>query len=257
MKCLASVSVAYSCIVAVSTFSFILFVSLVYDFQGVNGTRCKDGTEPFNFFPSISASVGRNAQRYIWRMGIAFMILPRILDGFLYILYFGPKVAGDGMLDAVSKICLLIHSGECLSLALLAYVSSSDNYPAHKFGFVCFMICQTIHMNLHISLFQAVVGDHPTKLEAKSLRLKRISRIINHGCFLFAMYAYWRHDAYCENYVYSVFGLCEWSTVFANIGFHFSGYYDFKRISVYLDVRDPRSNSITERNLNYAPITQA
>eukprot|EP01135_Chromosphaera_perkinsii_P008184 Nk52_evm6s1178 gene=Nk52_evmTU6s1178 len=213
MKFSASYLVLFSVTVAVSTFMIIIFMSLSFDFEAVNATVCK-GRRPYNFFPSISASVGKHAQR--------------------------SRVSNDGFLFMLSRLCMTVHTIECLSLALLAFVSSSDNYPVHKLGFISFMLFQTIHMYLHLYLFRIVAGDTPTIREAKSIKKKQL-------CL---------HTVHCEDYVYSMFGLCEWSTVFANIGYHFVGYYDFRRISIGIDVNNSsRANS--ESGVDYIPITQA
>lgn len=49
-----------------------------------------------------------------------------------------------------------------------------------------------------------------------------------------AMYLYWRHNAYCEPGVYTLFALAEYCVVLSNIAFHSTLYYDFHGKSVIL-----------------------
>ncbi len=48
------------------------------------------------------------------------------------------------------------------------------------------------------------------------------------------VYFYWRHNTYCEPYVYSFFCILEYTIVLCNMGFHVSVFYDlqFAEVSV-------------------------
>ena len=47
------------------------------------------------------------------------------------------------------------------------------------------------------------------------------------GAVCLMLYFYWRHNEYCEPYVYSFFCVCEYVIVLSNIAFHGTAYYDF------------------------------
>ena len=59
----------------------------------------------------------------------------------------------------------------------------------------------------------------------KSLDYKKTILKVNVLAIPALMYFYWRHNAYCEPYVYSIFCLIEYAIVLTNVGYHFSGYY--------------------------------
>eukprot|EP00126_Sphaerothecum_destruens_P015087 Sdes_comp8999_c0_seq1m417 len=232
----ASKLVAASFCIAISTFLLILFFSLLFDFEGVNGTVCQ-GFRVYNVFPSISAASGRQVQRYIWRMGIAMILTLRLLDGFIYYDFFTSAMFSRRRRPAfLNLLALILHSCEVFSLALLTYVSSSDNYTTHKIGFITFMTSATLHMYLHLYLYTVLKPVAITRNAKRSLFLKKLFVAVNQLSFLLAIYTYWHHVTYCQPFVYSLFGFLEWLTVFSNIGFHSVGYYDFSRFTISLQL---------------------
>ena len=60
---------------------------------------------------------------------------------------------------------------------------------------------------------------------AKSLVYKKIMLKANVIAIPALMYFYWRHNTYCEPYIYSLFCILEYSVVLMNVGYHFSSYY--------------------------------
>ena len=59
----------------------------------------------------------------------------------------------------------------------------------------------------------------------KSLDCKKTILKVNVIAIPALIYFYWRHNAYCEPYVYSMFCFIEYAIVLTNVGYHFSGYY--------------------------------
>ena len=59
----------------------------------------------------------------------------------------------------------------------------------------------------------------------KSLDYKKTILKANFVAIPALVYFYWRHNTYCEPYVYSMFCFLEYAIVLTNVGYHFSGYY--------------------------------
>ena len=76
----------------------------------------------------------------------------------------------------------------------------------------------------HFSVHRAFPGS---SLVRKSLYYKKIMMVTNFSSILGAIYCYWRHNAYCEPGMYSVFSFFEYSVVLSNMAFHFTSYFDF------------------------------
>ena len=85
-----------------------------------------------NIVPSISAVTGGvTPERYIWRLGMALFVGPRLFDGLLYINFFTHSLGA-----AVSRLWYrwtnrlnyLLHVGQLLALLGLSYVSSTENF---------------------------------------------------------------------------------------------------------------------------------
>ncbi|CAL1538447.1 unnamed protein product, partial [Lymnaea stagnalis] len=64
--------------------------------------------------------------------------------------------------------------------------------------------------------------------ERKSLRLKVAVLVLNMSSILAAAYFFHRHNSYCENNVYSFFGISELVVIVSNVGFHATAMLDFR-----------------------------
>ncbi|CAD6192949.1 unnamed protein product [Caenorhabditis auriculariae] len=125
-------------------------------------------------------------------------------------------------LNLLENICLLT----------LSSISSTEDHGLHKLSFVMFEVCATLYMLLATFLFHHSGRRRATSLGEKSYELKILMTSISVIGILTASYLYWRHNAYCEPGVYTLFALAEYAIVLANIAFHCTLYYDFHGKSV-------------------------
>ena len=98
--------------------------------------------------------------------------------------------------------------------------------------------CQSAAMNdMYHSLAHTMV--------MKSLDYKKTILKVNVVAIPALMYFYWRHNAYCEPYVYSIFCFIEYGIVLTNVGYHFSGYYLLYGIEVLIPSYKKFTNGIS------------
>ncbi|KIH47280.1 hypothetical protein ANCDUO_22663 [Ancylostoma duodenale] len=170
--------------------------------------------------PSISAAVSTYApEMYIWRMFIAVHGGPRLFVAFAFrnYLLFSPLRP----LTRVRVFRLLCNTGcvlnilENLFLLGLTAISSVENHSKKEI-FILF--------DLYIF---SLAGERSHEYKILACSGSIISMVL-------AMYLYWRHNAYCEPGVYTLFALAEYCIVISNIAFHSTLYYDFHGKSVIL-----------------------
>merc|ERR1719468_387169 len=128
-------------------------------------------------------------------------------------------------------ICCSFNVAEVFSLLLLSIVPSIEDFTLHKLSFASFLIFSGLYL---ASSYYMLRKHRVTKLnywEKKSMRLKKTILTINFMSIGLAMYFYWRHNAYCEPGMYSVFSLFEYVVVLSNMAYHSTSYYDFHDIS--------------------------
>ena len=233
-----------------------LLYTLRFNFHStvrVEGPLCNPGDQPTpQFMPSISASIGDHApQRYIWRIAICFMIVNRITDGAIQRSFFA-RVAAANVRDGASDpktstyfgflngFVYWTHTLEQFALVLLSYVSSSDWRALHEMGFIGFGIFNVLHMCSTMLLLRAAYGDRLLSSPRAALgwKLRKRWMAFNFGLLALAACLFVRHVTYCEPYVYSFFGVCEWLFVATNILFLNTWYIDaaHARIVVVDDV---------------------
>ncbi len=122
-------------------------------------------------------------------------------------------------------LCNATHSSllllENAALALLTYVSSTEGFLAHEIGFIGFVLFSNLNMLMQLLLFAAkdAFGPLPPRLR-QSLVWKKATFAAQLVAAVLAAYFYVRHMNHCESGVYSLFAVCEYSLVLANIAFH-------------------------------------
>ncbi len=85
-----------------------------------------------NFIPSLSAVVAEvTPERYIWRLGIAFMTSPRSLDSFIYYNLFSLTIS-TFFFKYLNVVLFILQWVQCLALYGLTYVSSIENYGRYS-----------------------------------------------------------------------------------------------------------------------------
>lgn len=164
-------------------------------------------------------------QRYIWRMAIAWMSWLRLFEAVLIFKYFSSlRPNASAAWTSLNILTALSHIGENLGLVTLTFVSSTENYAIHEGSFIAFLVCGTINMLCATTLvWQAGPSEG---IEEDSVRTKITTLIVYFAALASAAYLFQRHNAYCEQGVYSLFALAEYTIVGANIFFHHSLSHD-------------------------------
>ena len=203
---------------------------LISFFQSSTKTHC----EVDNFAPSISSAIGSYLpQKYVWQTCIALHIAPRFVFLFLYKNFYETRLS---LVNSNVKTCLQIalafHLLELLSLLGLSLVSSQENFDIHKVCFVTFGVSSLVYFLLTTILWTRCGLSAQTQREIASLRYKKnVLKIF----FIFGLamsYFYYVHNEYCYRYIYSLFCICEYVIVVANMVFHMTAYYDFADVNL-------------------------
>eukprot|EP00112_Aurelia_sp_Birch-Aquarium-sp1_P003953 Seg145.3 transcript_id=Seg145.3/GoldUCD/mRNA.D3Y31 product="Post-GPI attachment to proteins factor 2" protein_id=Seg145.3/GoldUCD/D3Y31 len=201
-------------------------ISCILHWEQVTTTHCKVP----NYLPSLSAAIGDlTPQRYIWRMGIALHSSGRFLVAFIYLYFY--KQLSYGKKDWIykmAKLNLVLNVLENFSLLTLSYVSSKENFDIHEAAFICFIIFSMAYMVVTCFLFKTLAEFEKNDKLRSSYKWKLRTMIFYMVMFALSVYFYFRHNAYCEPGVYSLFALCEYLVVMANIFFHGTAVNDFK-----------------------------
>ncbi len=213
----------------------IIFCEMKNCFQSSTHTHC----DVTNFAPSISTAIGGySPQKFIWQTCISLHIAPRFVFLIVYKNLYEVRLGllGDHysrpeqrLKHVLLRIAILCHLLELFSLLGLTLVTSYDNFDVHKICFATFGISSLIYLG--ISYFLWTQGRRPTD-NAISISVKRtvLKLFFGFGCLL--SYFYYLHNTYCYPYVYSLFCICEYVIVIANMVFHLTAYFDFAYVKV-------------------------
>lgn len=133
--------------------------------------------------------------------------MPRII---VFIAYFHKHKSG---------LVLLLNVVEVSSLLGLALFGSNENYSVHSKCFGTFLISSLSYMFLvsYTNLYSWC---------RRTVRVKTLIAWLNLFMVMSASYFFFRHNNYCEPYVYTLFAMSEYIIVLSNIYFHSLAYYD-------------------------------
>mmetsp|Transcript_5889 Transcript_5889/g.9132 ORF Transcript_5889/g.9132 Transcript_5889/m.9132 type:complete len:352 (+) Transcript_5889:32-1087(+) len=246
--------------------TLVLNIALAYvseNWDNILSTHCRN----WQFFPTISALIGNHAPfKYIWRFGIYIRVTHCLYSGFFLWHIHGQVTRSKWVnLSPLKKliyrllrvIMVVAYYLENLCLVGLTCVSSSEHYRVHELCFIFWGVFSITHMialsimcvmdlqgrRNSLRLLQSSSSNQSPKqltyakqLAAQIARRTRYfvvkSLLISTYIFMFGMAAYLfiRHNSFCEDGIYSMFALCEWTIVAINITFH--GYVCFHDVRI-------------------------
>ncbi|VDM49859.1 unnamed protein product [Toxocara canis] len=203
-------------------------LSIALHLDEATRTHC----EVANWLPSISAAVAAfSPERYIWRVLIALHSAPRYIIAFAFrnLLLTSPlrPLTGQTWFRLVCHLACAINVAENTFLLLLTSVSSTENYLLHKSSFGGFALCAMVYMFITTWLFHYSGRRRTSSLGERSFQYKVLMCSSSTVSLLLAAYFFYRHNAFCEPGVYSVFAASEYAFVLSNILFHSTMMFDF------------------------------
>lgn len=139
----------------------------------------------------------------------------------------------DFAFNVLSKVDMFAHVIENLLLYILTMVSSNDDHLIHVLAFAFFMLFAHISMVTHLQVLKHA-RIRFTEYETKTYNLRKFFGISHFLVFMTAIYLYWRHNQYCEDGVFSVFGMCEFTVIVMNILYHSVELFEFKNVEYRL-----------------------
>ncbi len=184
---------------------------------------CRTHCGVYNFWPSLSAAIGNNApETYIWRVAVALHNTVTLGDSLVLYHNLVRHVPPTRLAVVAVRVCTLTKMASCMSLFLLTYVSSTENFSLHETGFVMWLITGSTSIALFLCLWlygrryaRDLTGCPPDDVFAWWWLVG--SSMLYFACLPLAAFLYWLHNAYCQPYVYSFFGITEWLIVMAYI----------------------------------------
>ncbi|KAG8037777.1 hypothetical protein G9C98_005988 [Cotesia typhae] len=202
--------------VALPFFGFIFCAvwSVTYNFEAATSTHCN----VYNVLPSISAAIGHyEPQRYVWKIAIAIQAVIRALIFVMYYYYY--QQTTYRWAQGVVNIAL---------------------FTFHKLSFITFLLMSFVHMMVATYICKNCRSTPRDPSESKSSVLKVRAMFLNVISILSACYFFWRHNRYCEPFVYSMFAFSEYMVVMTNMLFHLTAAWDFAERRLLISTRGLR-----------------
>ena len=107
-----------------------------------------------------------------------------------------------------------------------------EQFEVHKICFSVFVLTFFLYMCISFYLFSRCGFKPQTSSELTSLYLKKIILSANFLIISLMCLFYYRHNEYCEPYVYSFFCMCEYTIVLLNMVYHAMAYLDFHDVTL-------------------------
>ncbi|KJE93687.1 hypothetical protein, variant [Capsaspora owczarzaki ATCC 30864] len=188
----------------------------------------------------ISSSIGGFLpEKCIWQFAMAIVCAPRVLQSVLIYKYYQSRPMLQNSLFRVCNLLkFLLANAELFFLLLLSFVTSTENYPVHEVGFVGFIIFSVLHMTIQLVLQYPLARVNAKANSAFSFKLKLVCLVGHAASFAAAMYCFFRHNDYCEPYMYSQFAFFEYVTIVFNIISHASALLEIGDTFIVFGVLD-------------------
>ncbi len=172
----------------------------------------------------------------LWGVCLCFQTQHRVLQAWInFMLLRGNR---QNNLTSLSLLCSVLLVIENVFLAMLSFASSryGETRPFHEAGFVGFQLTSMVYMPCFLYLLQQSYPPHTSDI--RGVRSRVIAWRVNVCAVVLAVFTYIRHNSACEDFVYSLFALSEWSIVASNIAFHLLSAMDMKgcELSLNFDV---------------------
>uniref|UniRef100_A0A915CEC6 Post-GPI attachment to proteins factor 2 n=1 Tax=Parascaris univalens TaxID=6257 RepID=A0A915CEC6_PARUN len=185
-----------------------------------------------NWLPSISAAVASfPPERYIWRLLIALHSAPRYAVAFAFrnLLLTSPlrPLTAHTWFPFVCHLACATNIAENTFLLLLTSISSTENYLLHKTSFGGFALCAMLYMFVATWLFHYSGRRRTSSLGERSFQYKVLMCGSSTISLLMAAYFFYRHNAFCEPGLYTLFAIAEYALVISNVLFHSTLLFDF------------------------------
>jgi len=213
-----------------SALLFCILLSLWRDFEKATYTHCEVG----ELLPSISSVIGGfSPQSQVWNVCIGLNSAPRLLFARMYYNYFKERLPLGAATPRLISLNFGLNITENLSLLGLSFVPSSDIFELHEAFFLTFMATSMLSMLLTVFYLYRLCGfQSKSPEERRSVGYKKTLVKVTLAAAGLALYFYWRHNMYCEPYVYSMFAFSEYVIVLCNIAYHGMVALDFSDSSV-------------------------
>ncbi|CAG7822698.1 unnamed protein product [Allacma fusca] len=209
-----------------SAFIFSIFWAFHTNYRSATLVYCHEN-QVFNYLPSLSAAIGDfSFSKKVWIISVTLHAPPRFLYAYMYQKYLTTVIYKR--YSVWVGVAFFLNLVENIGLLGLSFISSKASLPLHAMNFTIFIISSELYMlTMCILLYRCRNIPCVSSRELKSHRIKLRLFVIILSCSVVLPYVYHRHNAYCEEGVYTIFALLEYIVVICNMGFHLTAYYDF------------------------------